>query len=248
MSKMAVSPRLTYGARAAAVLFCCLTVLPTGTPRAQETVSVQGPVVVERVEAPRVTASGKATVYSTPTHVQFWLHKMITAEQLDLAVKESANVDPAVREIVTARELHPTVLETAMPAITALAENQVRVSTELQFSMSPYAMGENSSIKFAELCEQLKEIAATLGSELSGPIFITTERSAVTQDAVQEAAKEAYPAAVGAAAALNVAVRAVDLVEVVTITWNAPPDTEATFPTLAQIACTAEVRVTYTLE
>jgi uncharacterized protein YggE len=114
--------------------------------------------------------------------------------------------------------------------------------------MTAYAMGENAMVKFGELCEQMREITAGLGSELTGPHFITTEKAAVTQDAVQEATKDAYPAAVGAAAAMNVTVRAVDLVDVGTITWNAPPDTEATFPTVAQIACTAEVRVTYVLE
>lgn len=202
----------------------------------------------QEVERSFVTTTGKATVYTAPTHVVFWIHHTITQGTLTLALEESTKVDAAVREVVTLKELHPALLETSTPAIISTVDNSVRISTEIRFSMSAYAMGDNAMIKFGELCEDMKELSAGLGSELKGPHFMTTEKAAVTQDAVQEATKDAYPAAVGAAAAMNVVVRAVDLVDVGTITWNAPPETEATFPTVAQIACTAEVRVTYVLE
>ena len=195
-----------------------------------------------------VTTSGKATVYTTPTHAVFWIHRTLVADKLNLALEEGTKIDAAVREVVTLKELRPTLFETGTPTIVDLHENTVRVSTELRFSMSPYAAGESAMIKFGELCEQLKEINTGLGGELTGPHFVTTEKGAVTQDAVKEAAKEAFPAAAGTADALGVAVRSVDLVDVGTITWNAPPESEATYPTVAQIACTAEVRVTYILE
>jgi uncharacterized protein YggE len=195
-----------------------------------------------------VTTSGKATVYTTPTHAVFWIHRTLVADKLDSALKDGTKGDAAVREAVTLRELRPTLFETGTPAIVSLHENVVRVSTEIHFSMSPYAAGEAAMIKFGELCEQLKEISAGLEGELTGPHFITSEKGAVIQDAVKEAAKEAFPAAAGAAEALGAAVRSVDLVEVSAITWNTPPETEAVYPTISQIACTAEVRVTYILE
>lgn len=207
-----------------------------------------GGALAQEVERSFVTSTGKATVYTAPTHAVFWIHRTIAAEKVNLALEESTKVDPKVREALTQKELHPTLLETSTPAVVSVQENTVRVSTELRFSMSTYLAGESNLIRFGELCEQLKEIAAGLGGELTGPHFMTTEKSSVTQEAVQEAAKDAYPAAVGAAAALNVAVRAVDTMDVGTITWNAPPDSEATFPTVLQIACTAEVKVTYILE
>jgi len=206
------------------------------------------PVPAQESERSFVTTSGKATVYTTPTHAVFWIHRTLMADKLNLALEEGTKVDAALREVVNTKELRPTLFETGTPAIVSLHENTVSISTELRFSMSPYAGGESAMIKFGELCEQLKEINAGLGGELTGPYFITTEKGAVTQDAVKEAAKEAFPAAAGAAEALGVAVRSVDLVDVGTITWNTPPDTEATYPTVAQIACTAEVRVTYILE
>ena len=193
------------------------------------------------VERSFVTSTGKATVYTAPTHAVFWIHRTLAAEKLNLALEESTKVDAAVREAIALNELHPTLIESSTPAI-------VSVSTELRFSTSPYAAGESAMIKFGELCEQLKEIGAGLGGELTGPHFMTAEKGAVTQDAVKEAAKEAFPAAAGAAEALGVAVHSVDLVDVGTITWNAPPDSEATYPSVVQIACTAEVRVTYILE
>lgn len=200
------------------------------------------------VERSFVTSTGKATVYTAPTHAVFWIHRTLAAEKLNLALEESTKVDAAVREAIALNELHPTLIESSTPAIVSVHENTVRVSTELRFSTSPYAAGESAMIKFGELCEQLKEIGAGLGGELTGPHFMTAEKGAVTQDAVKEAAKEAFPAAAGAAEALGVAVHSVDLVDVGTITWNAPPDSEATYPSVVQIACTAEVRVTYILE
>ncbi len=208
---------------------------------------VCGAAHAQDVERSFVTTSGKATVYTAPTHAIFWIHRTIASETLTLALEEGTKVDAAVREAITLKDLHPTLLETSTPAIISTAENTVRVSTEIRFSMSPYVMGEGSMVKFGELCEQLKTIAAAIG-DFTGPHLMTTEKATVTQDAVQEAAKEAYPAAAGAAEALGVAVRSVDLVDVGAIVWNAPPDTEATFPTVAQLACTAEVRVTYILE
>jgi uncharacterized protein YggE len=218
--------------------------------RATATLALALCAVVSAQEPERsfVTTSGKATVYTTPTHAVFWIHRTLVADKLNLALEAGTKVDAAVREAVNLKELRPALLETGTPAVVSLHENTVHVSTELRFSMSPYAAGESAMIKFGELCEQLKEINAELGGELTGPYLMTTEKGAVTQDAVKEAAKEAFPAAAGAAEALGVAVRSVDLVDVGTITWNEPPDSEATYPTVAQIACTAEVRVTYILE
>lgn len=202
----------------------------------------------QEVERTFVTTTGKATVYTVPTHVGFWMHRTVTADKLNLALEESTKVDPAIREAFTLKELHPTMLETSTPAIVSALDNTVRVSTEIRFSMSPFVTGEAAMIKFGELCEQIKGIADGLGSELTGPHFLTTEKATVTQEAVQEAAKEAYPAAAGAAEAVGVAIHSVEQMDVGTITWNAPPDTEANFPTVAQLSCTVEVRVTYALE
>lgn len=204
--------------------------------------------LAQEVERSFVTSTGKATVYTAPTHAVFWLHRVIKAERVNQALEESTKVDSAIRDGLTQMELHPTLIETSTPAIVSAKDSTVRVSTEVRFSMGPYLAGESNLIRFGELCEQLKEVAAGLGAELSEPGFMTTEKRTVTQEAVQEAAKQAFPAAKGAAEALGISVQTVDTMEVGAITWNTPPDTEAVYPTVLQLACTAEVKVTYILE
>lgn len=197
-----------------------------------------------------VTSTGKATVYTVPTHVSFWIHRTEAAETLDVAIKAVAGQDAAVREALTLKELRPVTIETSTPAIIedpAAAQQVVRVSTELRFSMATYVTAETGQPKFGELCEAMKSLAVGLGT-VSGPHFVTEQKNAVVQDAVREAAREAHPAGLGAAESMNTTIRTVESMEVLSVRWNEPEDGEATYPTIAQMTCTAEVRVRYVVE
>ena len=208
------------------------------------------PGVLQAQEAERafVSSGGTGTVYVPPTHVVFWFHKLETAESLTESLAGSVAFGPAIREAFAQQELRPSKVESSAPAVVSLEGNAVRVSVEAQFPMAGYAGGEIGAAKLGELCDQIKAIAKSAGCELAGPRFVTAEKNAAIQSAVEEAAKNALTAAIGAEKALHAPIRAVELVEVEKITWNAPPDTEVTYPTIEQVACTAAVRVSYILE
>lgn len=197
-----------------------------------------------------VTSTGKATVYTVPTHVSFWIHRTEAAETLDGSIKALAGQDGAIREAVTLKELRPVSIETSTPAILedeSAALTVVRVSTELRFSMATYVAAETGQVKFGELCEAMKAVAKDKGL-LSGPHFVTDQENAVVQDAVREAAREAHPAGLGAAESMNTTIRTVESMEVLSVRWNEPDEGEVTYPTIAQMTCTAEVRVRYVVE
>lgn len=195
-----------------------------------------------------VTSTGIGTVYTRPTHAVFWFHETAAADTLEAALKASAKLGTVLREFTVEKELRPTLFEISTPAVVDLESCQVRTSIEIRFSMAPFAAGEAGAARFGALCDQLKAFAKDQHCELSHPGFMTTEAAAVVQDAVVEATKNAYTAAAGAATALGTGIRSVDTVDVSAIRWNSPPDTEATYPTLEQLACTAETRITYWLE
>ena len=195
-----------------------------------------------------VTSKGTGTVYTRPTHAVFRLHETVAGDSVEAALKASQSFGIAVREFVVEKELRPTLVEISTPAIIALATHEVRTSIELHFSMTPFASGEAGTAKFGELCDQILAFALKRGCELAKPDFITSEQASVIQDAVEEATKNALVAAVGAAAAMNTAIRSVDAVEIGELTWNAPVDSGASYPTVDQISCTAEARVTYLVE
>jgi len=206
------------------------------------------PAPVQESAITIVSSTGVGTVYTRPTHAVFWLHEVVTAETLELALKSSASLGTAFREFTVEKELRPTLFEISTPAVMDLEGCQVRTSIEVRFSMAPYTAGESGASKFGALCDHLKAFAKASNCELSQPDFVTTEAAAAVQDAVAEATKNAYTAAAGAASALGTTIRSVDAVEVGTLRWNDPPDTEAQFPTIEQLACTAEARITYLLE
>ena len=195
-----------------------------------------------------VTSKGVGTVYTRPTHAVFRLHETVTGETMEAALKASQDFGTAFREFTVLKELRPTLMEVSTPAIVTLESREVRTSIEIHFSMTPYANGEAGAAKFGALCDQLLAFAGERGCALKKPDFITAEKAAVIQDAVQQASENAIIAAEGAAAALRSSIRAVDTVEIGEVTWNQPPETETSYPTLEQIACTAEVRLSYVLE
>ncbi len=195
-----------------------------------------------------VTSTGSGTVYTRPTHAVFWLHDDIAKENLESALKAAGRLGTVLREFTTVNELRPTLFEVSTPAITSLADSQIRTTIELQFSMAPFAGGEAGAAKFGALCDLLKAFSKENTCQLSTPEFITTEEAAVVQNAVEEATKNAYTAAAGAARALGATIRSVDVVEVGQIKWNAPAESKVTYPTIEQIACTAEAKITYLLE
>lgn len=202
----------------------------------------------EVVEYSYVVSEGVGTVYIPPTHVRFWFHKTLSEGDLKEGLQAVEPLELALREHLIGREVRPSKLEFYAPAVTSLAEGKSHVSAELQFSMAGLIGGETGPARFADLCEEMRGLAEAFGAHVTGPELLVAEKDVTIREAVEEATKQAFTAASGAARALDGTIRSVEQVKVDEIIWNAPPDTQADYPNTEVIACTARVTVTYIIQ
>lgn len=202
----------------------------------------------EVVEYSYVVSEGTGTVYVTPTHVRFWLHKELSNGDLKEGLSAVAPLDVAMREYLNGREIRPSSLEVFAPAVTSLAEGRSRVAVELRFSMAGMVGGETGPARFADLCEQMRAFGGAFLASVSEPELVVAEKNVAIRDAVEEATRQAFVAGSGAANALGGSIRSVEQVKVDDISWNGPPDTQADYPNIEVIACTARVTVTYIVQ
>ncbi len=202
----------------------------------------------EVVEYSYVVSEGVGTVYVAPTHVRFWLHKVLSEGDLKAGLRAVEPFDLAMREYLNGREIRPSSLEVFAPAVTSLSEGKSQVAVELRFSMAGMIGGETGPARFADLCEQMRAFGEAFESVVSEPELVVAEKETAIRDAVEEATKQAFTAASGAASALGGSIRSVEQVKVDGIDWNAPPDTQADYPNTEVIACTARVTVTYIIQ
>lgn len=195
-----------------------------------------------------VTSDGVGSVYMPPSHVSFWLHYPLPEGDLSEGFPAARALDVALREYLAAQELRPTSTDVYPPSLIALEGSLAETSVEVRFSMAGLVGGELGAIKFGGLCEAMKTLGAALGCRVSNPNLLLAEKNVPIQDAVAEATKQAFVSASGAAAALGATIRSVAEVKIGEVVWNNPPETEATFPNIETIACTASVQVTYELQ
>ena len=80
---------------------------------------------------------------------------------------------------------------------------------------------------------------------LSDPEFIAGDPESVMADAVARATENAYPPAEAVALAVKTNIYAVDKVEVLSVDWDQKPEDQSS--EVPQIACKAQVQVTYAL-
>ena len=196
---------------------------------------------------PVVTSTGKATAYTTPTHVVFRLVRAVEGESLDAAMIVAKAFEEQLPKQVAAEDLHPTDIHVYAPVIAEMSEKKLVVVAELVFSTASFANLESGPRLFAGFCDKMAALAEQVGCDLEGPAFESSRSAATESEAVAQATENAYPAAEAAAGALNSAVYSVDKVEVVAVSWT-PEENDKTTPSLRRIGCRAEVRVTYALD
>ncbi|MBX3176617.1 MAG: hypothetical protein KF886_04595 [Candidatus Hydrogenedentes bacterium] len=194
------------------------------------------------------TSRGVGTVYARPAAVTFRIQKTEAGDSVEAAMAGALALERDVREALAKSELRPALIEVTAPALLSIDAPAVQSVVTLEFPMAPYAGAEAGPAKFAGLCDRMKELAAGAGGQLLGPELRVADEAAVIQEAVRESARNAYIAAAGAAGAMGASVSAVELLEVESITWNAPPDSPAAYPSVDTVACTVVTRVTYLLD
>ncbi len=208
---------------------------------------VQFKSIAQEPESSFIVSDGVGTVYAPPSHVAFWLHFSLPEGDLRRGLAAAKPIEGQLREFFANRESRPVTTDIYPPHVASLEEGRSKVTVELRFSMAGLMGGETGAAKFGGLCEEIKVLGKKLVCGVSEPAMVIAEDSVTIQEAVHEATKQAFTAASGAAAALGAEIRTVERVKVLEITWNDPPDTEAIYPNIERVACTARVRVTYVL-
>ncbi|MFP4502480.1 MAG: SIMPL domain-containing protein [Candidatus Hydrogenedentota bacterium] len=192
-----------------------------------------------------IETTGEATIYTAPTHADFWIHLVAAEEDFRSGVSAAEQFERALREALASKSITPTDTDVQAPAIATVNQPLVDISAKLQFNMGPYKNKDNGPQQFAALCDNLKEIAGNVGTSIEGPIlYVENDRTAV-RSAVAKATENAYPPAEAIAQELNSNVYAVASVNVEELRWNDAEEVRAAEPNLRQVSLTAVVRVAY---
>jgi uncharacterized protein YggE len=207
--------------------------------------AVPDEATAQEIDPARVVSEGVGTVYAPPSHVSFWLHFKLPSEDLESGLVAGRLSEEQFRSYLSGREFRAASIDVYPPAVLSLEEGTSQVSVELRFSMAGLVGGEIGTEKFGALCDAMKLLGKEFTCQVSGPHMILGEEAVVIQEAVQEAVRAAFTAASGAATALGSSLQAVQRISIRSVEWNAPPDTEASYPNIESVACTVRVSVTY---
>ena len=205
------------------------------------------PALAQQAPTPAVETLGQATVYTVPTFADFWIHFAGTGDDLPAAMEAALKFQANFRERMLADKLTPVQADYAPPAIPSTMEARVPVSIFLRFGLGAFSTSEEGASAFAALCQSIASLSSSLGGTAMGPMLDTTDRDTVINSAITAATENAYSAADAVARALNSAVQAVEVVQVLEASWSQPLESQAVEPNLRQLSCTAKVRVTYML-
>jgi uncharacterized protein YggE len=194
-----------------------------------------------------IETEGSATVYAEPTRAEFWLHLAVTGESLAAAMADAEAYEEQVRAALEAAQLAPSEMTISAPAVTSVAEKQIRISAQLAFNLSNYANPDTGRQEFAVLCDNLAAVATQLEATIAGPQLELRDEDMLIRTAAAQATEDAYPAAEAIATALKSTIFAVETVSLSEVVWNQTPETQAPLPNFKAISCTVRVRVIYAL-
>ncbi len=196
---------------------------------------------------PVVENTGEGTAYAPPAFVEFWAKLEKSDADLEAAIQEAGRFESAWRNKLTEAELRPSEFEAIGPAVMSLWDRTAGASIRMRFSMAGFSQPETGPRQFAKLCVAIAKTGETLGCSVAGPALKPADPDSMTSHAVTLATENAYLAASAAAGALKSGIYGVDKVEVLEVNWNQPQDPMDIMPNLAQVSCTARVKVTYAL-
>jgi hypothetical protein len=196
---------------------------------------------------PRVIREASSTLYAPATHADFRLEKTITSESLEAGMQDALALPDRLRALFQEWDLHPAETLFPAPEIDDIAGKTIRCTALIRFTLTGYAAPDNGVPRFAALCDRLIAAAEKLGAALSGPDLVMAGEEELMRRAIEAAVAEAYPAADAVANVLNSNIYAVEKVEILEIGWDYTPERRTPQTPMKQAACTARVRVTYSI-
>lgn len=196
---------------------------------------------------PLVESLGVATEFVTPSHVEFWMHRETSGESMQEALNTADSFGSDLRRHLSENDANPLTFEVSAPTVVDLFSNTVLTSVMLRYSASSYQHPDTGLRNFARLCEKIVAAANAFNSDIVGPLMHVQNKESAVEKAVSQAVANAFMAADAVAGSMRATVYAVDTVQIMDITWNETPGSQAVEPTLRQASCTARVRVVYSL-
>ncbi len=196
-------------------------------------------------ERPVIVNVGEATVLTLPGQVEFRFVRHFTADTLEDSVEQCDTFLRAATQAIRGAELQPTEIRTMPPLIISMPQRQTQASFSVRFSMAVFNTPRTGPKQFGALYDKLAQLAETMKCTLSAPRLIAADEEAVMAAAITRATENAYPSAEAVALAVKSSIYAVDTVEILAVEWQQVPEKQTA--ETPQIACRAQVRVTYAL-
>jgi hypothetical protein len=196
---------------------------------------------------PLVESLGEATVYAQPAHVEFFLTKSFTDENIEKGFAAAKKFGEDLQARLGVQEIHTGEQEISSPTVADLKSKQVTIGVRLRFPMASFAPSDTGPELFARLCDKIQALADNFSATLTGPSFEPNDRDEMINSASVSATENAFPSGDAIAGALRSSILMVHKVTVREIVWNAPPNAKLPGPNLHQCSCTARVAVSYTV-
>lgn len=212
-------------------------------------IGITPPTAAEGDAPPTIETEGSATITVAPDHVDFWLHKRISATSTTEAATQVRRFEPDLREQLKAHELEPSEVMISGTAIPDMDANEVQASARLRFTATKFADPKEGGIQFATLCDKVRALADAMNIPRGfreGPFLGVADPGARERAVIVRAVEKAYPAAEAVAGAMRAHVVQVSSVRVEEVVWNQDPEWKGFRPDNRFLICTARVRVSYT--
>jgi hypothetical protein len=191
------------------------------------------------------TARGEATVEAAPDYFDFSLRKSWRGETLAEAAREALAFEKVLLQSLESRELRAQNVDVQGISIPDLNDPLIHRGARIRFSAGGYRGTSEALLKFAGLCDTLRELARELACEITGPEAGVNDAQVFEQAAIGQALSQTLPLAEGGVTSMSAQVMTVNHAEVEALVWNAEGAGDVLFPQVAAMTCTASVIVTY---
>ena len=189
------------------------------------------PAAGRAADTPVVINTAVGTALTVPGSVLFTFHKGFDGPDVKSAVEAAGAFTAEMQQLLRSGEVQPAVVSVVPPTVVDLTP-VVWAQVRAEFLMTTMNTPSTGPVQYGLLCDKMSALAAAQGVRLEQPKLLPLDRDLTADAAV--------------ATAVRSAIYAVGSAEILEVTWQ--EDKPALEPgEVAQIKCTARVRMTYTL-
>ncbi len=193
-----------------------------------------------------ITCPGEATVTAPPSSMLFYMKYASEADTFEAAARTMKAFQERLEALLAEYELRPAKMTLLSPNVPDVNTVSFQETVQLLFSIPAMSDKEERMLRFAQHCDKMRQLANALPCELVGPELKVEDEEALMRAAVTAAAEQAYPAGEAMANATRSIISSVEAVHVDSISTNSATSPISERSNLAQVSCTAKVRIVYT--